>query len=63
MAQHPATHWVVRPAGRLTHWNLVLQIALLPAYLWLLVGKVVPVSAGTLLTSVGLYLIAPFAAA
>ena len=44
-------------------WNLVLQIALLPAYLWLLVGKVVPVSAGTLLASVGVYLIAPFALA
>lgn len=42
-------------------WNLVLQIALLPVYLWLLVGKVVPVSAGTLLASVGVYLIAPFA--
>ena len=44
-------------------WNLVLQIALLPVYLWLLVGKVVPVSAGTLLASVGLYLIASFALA
>ena len=44
-------------------WNLVLQIALLPVYLWLLVGKVVPVSAGTLLASVGVYLIAPFALA
>jgi ACR3 family arsenite transporter len=44
-------------------WNLVLQIALLPVYLWVLVGKVVPVSAVTLLASVGLYLIAPFALA
>ncbi len=44
-------------------WNLVLQIALLPVYLWILVGKVVPVSAATLLASVGLYLLAPFALA
>jgi ACR3 family arsenite transporter len=44
-------------------WNLVLQIALLPLYLWLLVGKVVPTPAGTLLASVGLYLLAPFALA
>lgn len=44
-------------------WNLVLQVALLPVYLWLLVGKVVPVSVGTLLASVGVYLIAPFALA
>lgn len=44
-------------------WNLVLQILLLPLYLWLLVGKVVPTSASTLLGSVGLYLLAPFALA
>jgi len=44
-------------------WNLVLQIVLLPVYLWILVGKVVPVSAATLLASVGLYLVAPFALA
>jgi ACR3 family arsenite efflux pump ArsB len=42
-------------------WNLVLQILLLPLYLWLLVGKVVPTSAGTLFASVALYLLAPFA--
>jgi ACR3 family arsenite transporter len=40
-------------------WNLVLQIALLPLYLWLLVGKVVPTPMGTLFASVGLYLLAP----
>ena len=40
-------------------WNLVLQIVLLPFYLWLLVGKVVPVAAVTLFASVGLYLLAP----
>ncbi len=44
-------------------WNLVLQIVLLPFYLWLLVGKVVPISVATLLGSVGLYLLAPFALA
>jgi len=44
-------------------WNLTLQILLLPFYLWLLVGKVVPVSAATLFGSVGLYLVAPFALA
>jgi ACR3 family arsenite efflux pump ArsB len=32
-------------------WNLVLQIVLLPLYLWLLVGTVVPTSAGTLFAS------------
>lgn len=42
-------------------WNLVLQLALLPLYLWVLIGHVVPVSAGTLFASVGLYLLAPFA--
>ena len=40
-------------------WNLVLQIVLLPVYLWLLVGKVVPIAVGTLLGSVFLYLVAP----
>ena len=44
-------------------WNLALQIVLLPLYLWLLVGKVVPVDAGILFTSVGLYLLAPLALA
>ncbi|MDA8284767.1 MAG: bile acid:sodium symporter [Actinomycetota bacterium] len=44
-------------------WNLTLQILLLPFYLWLLVGKVVPISAATLFGSVGLYLVAPFALA
>ena len=44
-------------------WNLVLQIVLLPVYLWLLVGKVVPIAVGTLLGSVFLYLVAPLALA
>jgi len=44
-------------------WNLTLQIVLLPFYLWLLIGKVVPISVATLLGSVALYLLAPFALA
>jgi ACR3 family arsenite efflux pump ArsB len=40
-------------------WNLVLQIVLLPVYLSLLVGKVVPIPVLTLLGSVFLYLVAP----
>ena len=43
-------------------WNLALQILLLPVYLWLLVGKVVPVDALTLIRSVGVFLILPFVA-
>lgn len=42
-------------------WNLVLQIVLLPVYLWLLVGKVVPVDALELLRSVAVFLLLPFA--
>jgi len=41
-------------------WNLILQILLLPLYLWLLVGKAIPTSAAILFGSVGLYLVAPF---
>ena len=41
-------------------WNLVLQIALLPVYLWLLVGQVVPVDALELLRSVAIFLLLPF---
>ena len=43
-------------------WNLVLQIILLPFYMWLLVGKVVPVDVVGLLRSVTLFLLVPFAA-
>lgn len=42
-------------------WNLLLQIVLLPVYLWLLVGQVVPVDALSLLRSVALFLLLPFA--
>ena len=41
-------------------WNVTLQVLLLPAYLYLLVGKVLPVDFGPLVFSVGLYLVAPF---
>ena len=41
-------------------WNLVLQIVLLPVYLWLLVGQVVPVDALELLRSVAVFLLLPF---
>jgi len=41
-------------------WNIVIQVLLLPVYLYLLVGKVIPVNFWTLSRSVGLYLIAPF---
>lgn len=41
-------------------WNLGLQILLLPVYLWLLIGRVVPIDAVQLLRSVGLFLVLPF---
>jgi arsenite transporter len=41
-------------------WNVTLQVVLLPAYLYFLVGKVLPVDFWVLARSVGLYLVAPF---
>lgn len=41
-------------------WNVTLQILLLPVYLYLLVGKVIPVDPWTMGRSVGLFLVAPF---
>jgi arsenite transporter len=41
-------------------WNIVLQIALLPAYLYFLVGRVIPVDIGALAQSILLFLVAPF---
>ncbi|MFN3337402.1 MAG: arsenic resistance protein, partial [Thermomicrobium sp.] len=41
-------------------WNITLQVALMPLYLWFLVGKVLPLDLQALATSVVLYLIAPF---
>lgn len=41
-------------------WNLVLQIVLMPIYMWLLIGQVVPVDAVQLVRSATLFLFAPF---
>jgi ACR3 family arsenite efflux pump ArsB len=41
--------------------NITLQILLLPVYLYVLVGRVIPVDLSTLARSIGLFLIAPFA--
>jgi ACR3 family arsenite transporter len=40
-------------------WNVTFQIVLLPAYLYLLVGRVIPVGIGVLFESIALFLIAP----
>lgn len=44
-------------------WNITLQIALMPLYLYLLVGKVLPLDLSVLARSVVLYLFLPFALA
>src|SRR5262249_22004683 len=41
-------------------WNVTLQIALLPLYLYLLVGRVIPIDVSALVSSIVLFLIAPF---
>lgn len=41
-------------------WNITLQIALMPLYLYFLIGKVIPVDFSALIRSVLLFLIAPF---
>ena len=43
--------------------DIVLQILLLPVYLWLLIGKVVPIDMIDLIRSVAVFLALPFAAA
>lgn len=43
--------------------DVVLQIALLPVYLWLLIGTVVPIEVTTLVRSITAFLLLPFAAA
>lgn len=43
--------------------DVVLQLALLPVYLWLLIGKVVPIDMADLVRSVAVFLALPFAAA
>ncbi len=41
-------------------WNITLQIVLMPVYLYILVGKVIPVDFTVLARSIGLFLVAPF---
>ncbi len=41
-------------------WNVTLQVLLLPVYLYLLVGKVIPIDIWSLAQSVALFLVAPF---
>lgn len=41
-------------------WNIALQVVLMPLYLYILVGKIIPVDIMTLVRSVGLFLVAPF---
>ncbi len=41
-------------------WNITLQVILMPLYLYILVGKVIPVELSTLIRSVALFLVAPF---
>lgn len=41
-------------------WNITLQVVLMPVYLYLLVGRIIPVDLATLARSVALFLVAPF---
>ena len=41
-------------------WNITLQVVLLPFYLYVLVGRVIPIDFGALVHSIVLFLIAPF---
>lgn len=41
-------------------WNIILQVLLMPLYLYILVGRVIPVDISALIRSVALFLIAPF---
>lgn len=41
-------------------WNITLQVILMPLYLYILVGRVIPVELSTLIRSVALFLVAPF---
>ncbi len=44
-------------------WNITLQVALMPLYLYFLIGQLIPLDLPTLAQSVVLYLILPFALA
>lgn len=41
-------------------WNITLQIVLMPLYLYILIGKVIPIDFSAMVRSVSLFLIAPF---
>ncbi len=41
-------------------WNIILQVILMPFYLYVLVGKVISIKFSVLFKSVGLFLVAPF---
>jgi len=41
-------------------WNITLQVVLMPFYLYILVGRIIPLDILTLARSVGLFLVAPF---
>lgn len=41
-------------------WNITLQVVLMPFYLYILVGRIVPLDILTLARSVGLFLVVPF---
>ncbi len=44
-------------------WNILLQILLIPLYLWVLAGQIVALDLGIILRSVGLFLVLPYALA
>ncbi len=41
-------------------WNITLQVLLMPFYLYVLIGKVIPVDLSVLIRSIMLFLVAPF---
>lgn len=43
-------------------WNVVLQVVLLPLYIYLLIGQVIPIDAWAVLNSVGSFLLLPMVA-
>lgn len=47
----------------LLFWNILLQISLLPLYMWALAGRIVTIDIGTIAESVLVFLVLPYAAA
>jgi ACR3 family arsenite transporter len=47
----------------LLFWNILLQVSLLPVYMWALAGRIVPIDLGAILESVVLFLALPYALA